>query len=375
MNNPYNFAIYNWHIELSSKCSLKCPRCQRTEEPHSFQPKQMNLRFIKKIFSRELMSQIMRITFSGNFGDPIYNTELIKIVDYLKVQNPSFQLVIVTNGSYKTQSWWKDLAQYLTPVDEIIFSIDGWNQESNQKYRINSDWESILTGVKEMVKSKAFVRWSTIIFKHNLHNIGGIRQLAQKIGVDSFAIVLSERFGSYQNVYLNSEGVDPLEPDKHLISDFLRPERYKHIFNKSKAMSEFYKKFNVIFKKNYDETKLNYKNSEILPSCKYGYRGVYVDVNGIFSPCCWVGSPYKAKESPLVRGKIHKYSECVEPYLEELNLHRHSLDSVLSNKLWNWLEKGWRNKGMAYVVCEKKCLKSYTDKAPTNPLPIISRFC
>lgn len=310
------------------------------------------------------MPQVMRIVFSGNFGDAIYNTELIQIVEYLKSQNPSFQLVIVTNGSYKPQKWWVQMAQHLTPFDEIIFSIDGYDQKSNEIYRMNSDWDSIMTGIKEMVKSKACVRWSTIIFKHNSCNIDKIKQTAQNIGVDSFHIVLSERFGSYQNVYLNSEGIDPLEPDKQFISDILRTRRYKYKFqtNKLKAMSLFYKKFNQEYEKKYKQTQQNYKNSEILPSCKYGYRGVYIDTNGLFTPCCWVGHPYKEKESPIVKNKIQKYAKCIEPYLEELNLNHHSLESVLSHRLWAWLEKGWREKGQAYVVCERKCLRSYVKK-------------
>ena len=364
MRNPHNFSIYNWHIELSSKCPLKCPRCQRTEEPDSFKPKQLELAFIKKVFNKKLMSEVMRITFSGNLGDPIYNTELIEIVKYLKSKNPSFQIVIVTNGSYRPQSWWRELAQYLTPFDEIVFSIDGWDQKSNQKYRINSDWESILKGLKEMTQSKACVRWSTIVFKYNCHSIDKIKQLAQKLGVDSFHIVLSERFGSYQNIYLNSEGVDPLEPDKKFISDFFRTKRYKYKFNtnKNKLMGSFYKSFNVQFKRKLTQTQLSYKDSDILPSCKYGYRGIYIDVNGVFTPCCWINHIYREKESPFIKGKIHKYSEYIEPYLKELNLKHHSLDSVLSSRLWDVLESGWKEKGKAYVVCEKKCLKSYTYK-------------
>lgn len=303
----------------------------------------------------------MRITFSGNLGDPIYNTELISIVKYLKSQNPSFQLVIVTNGSYKSSVWWEELAQYLTPFDEIIFSIDGWDQESNEKYRVNSDWASIITGLKIMIKSKACVRWSTIIFKYNSHHIDKIKQMAKDMGVDHFHIVLSERFGSHLKMWLNSDGVDHLEPEKKYISDILRTKRLKWRFptNKSKGFSLFYKKFDKIYDNLYSQTKSEYKNNEILPSCKYGYRGIYINAEGVFSPCCWTGVPYGEKRSPLIKDKVHKYSEYMAPYLKELNLNHNSMESVLSHKLWGFMEEGWREKGKAYVVCEKKCLRAY----------------
>ena len=202
IKNPYNFALYNWHLEISSKCSLKCPRCPRTEDPELFSPKELSLEFIKKVFNTKLLSQVHRITFSGVYGDPIYNAEMIDIVKYLKSKQPSIQLVVITNGGYKNQHWWRKLAEQLTDNDEIIFSIDGWDQESNQKYRINSDWNSMMLGLKEMVKSKAYVRWSSILFSYNYKHIDKMRKLAQDSGADAFYLVLSDRFGSHKAKYL-----------------------------------------------------------------------------------------------------------------------------------------------------------------------------
>ena len=33
MLNRYGWQLYHWHIEPSSKCSLRCPRCPRQEHP------------------------------------------------------------------------------------------------------------------------------------------------------------------------------------------------------------------------------------------------------------------------------------------------------------------------------------------------------
>jgi len=359
IHNPYNFAIYNWHVEISSKCTLKCPRCLRTMHPQSYKPKQIGLDFVQKVFSPKVMSQVMRVTFAGNLGDPIYNTELIPIVKYLKSQNPSFQLVIVTNGSYKSQLWWQELSKYLTPFDEIIFSIDGWNQNSNEQYRVNSDWNSIMLGLREMVKSKACVRWSTIIFKYNSQSIEKIKNIAKNLGVDSFHITLSERFGTHNKAYLNSEGIDPLEPDSKFISPYLRTKRFKHKFKTKKwsAMFKFWKTFDPIYNQKYLQTKQMYKNCDILPACLHGYRGIYIDCDGLFFPCCWTGYHYEEQTNGLTYGVF-------EPYLDELNLYKNSLESVLSHNIWHWLKVGWKKKGQAYVICKNKCHNSYSENNP-----------
>jgi len=366
--NPQGYALYNWHVELSSKCPLRCPRCQRTEEPDSFTAKEIDPGLIKKLFNPELMSQIKRITFSGNYGDPIYHSQFIEIVEYLKNLNPLCQLVIVTNGSHKKNDWWESLAEKLTPIDEIIFSIDGWNHQSNSFYRKGSDWNGIMSALEIMTKSEAYVRWSTIVFKNNMNEIENIKTLAQSKNVDHFHLVLSDRFGTYNETYLNDEGVDPLEPEPQFISQLRRTYRLKYKFKTAKwaKVSEYFKNFDETYNKKLKPAEMKFKDKDVLPSCLYGYRGMYVDVNGIFTPCSWINHPYLEKSSPLYPGKIHFFDEVIKPHFDELNLNKHSLEEVLNSKLWAKLSKQWEQKGEAYVVCERKCLNPNTHIVSTS---------
>ena len=45
-------------IPDASKCSLKCPRCPRTEEPNKnkYKVTELELPFIKKIFTKDLLT-------------------------------------------------------------------------------------------------------------------------------------------------------------------------------------------------------------------------------------------------------------------------------------------------------------------------------
>ena len=141
-------SLIHWHIELSSICTLKCPRCPRAEIPESLLNRQLTLDFFKKQIKEDIIKQIKRITFCGNDGDPIYCNDFIPIIKWIKEINPIISLVIITNGSYKTKDWWKEVALTLNNYDEIHWSLDGWNQESNSQYRVNSDWNSIIKGIK-----------------------------------------------------------------------------------------------------------------------------------------------------------------------------------------------------------------------------------
>ena len=59
--------------------------------------------------------------------------DLLKILTWFRQSNKQVQFVIVTNGSYKTDAWWKELNGILTEKDHIHFSILKLNIHSSQK--------------------------------------------------------------------------------------------------------------------------------------------------------------------------------------------------------------------------------------------------
>ena len=94
------FNISDIHIEISSKCTLKCPRCPRTELNPANINQEFSLEEFKTAFPIEVLQKISRIVFCGDIGDPIYATEFVDIIRYIKT-NSEIRLEIVTNGSYK----------------------------------------------------------------------------------------------------------------------------------------------------------------------------------------------------------------------------------------------------------------------------------
>jgi len=98
----YPWQLYHWHFEVSGKCTLKCPRCPRNEaDPVPWLNKELDLDFFKQTFSPDfLKNTIKRITFCGDIGDPIYASQFLEIVEYLKSCNPKLHIYTITNGSY-----------------------------------------------------------------------------------------------------------------------------------------------------------------------------------------------------------------------------------------------------------------------------------
>ena len=48
-------ATWHWHIEISSKCTLKCPRCARQEVPDGLVNTELSLEFFERNFTKEFI--------------------------------------------------------------------------------------------------------------------------------------------------------------------------------------------------------------------------------------------------------------------------------------------------------------------------------
>ena len=360
------FPLYNWHLEISSKCALQCPHCLRTLEPNSFKPRDLDTEFIKSVFSPNLLrGHVLRITFSGGLGDAIYNKNLIEMVRYLKTTHPHYQQVIVTNGSHKSEVWWKELCGLLNENDEIIFSIDGWDNESNNLYRVNSDWDSIMVGMNQATKSRALTRWSTIVFRFNQDKIEYIQQLAEKSKVDSFHYVFSDRFLSPEGTRLGDHAL--LQPDAQYMAKILKNQRHKIKFpannDKIKKSKTIIKAIDRAFEERKNQSLEKYKNHLIMPTCTFAHRGNYIDADGYYYPCSWIGHIYPEQESCLIEGKKQTFPQSFGQYKERLNLHERSLRDILTDPLWTEFAERWDSKENAPITCEQKCLnqKKYLD--------------
>lgn len=317
-------ATWHWHIEISSKCTLKCPRCSRQEVPAGLVNTELNLEFFKRNFTPEFIkSHVRKITLCGDDGDPIYAHDLIDVIEYFKSIYP-VQFVIITNGSYRHVNWWQQLGRFLGANDQIHFSIDGYDDSSNNRYRVNSDWDSIMRGIRAL-RSASPVRmtWAAIAFEFNQDQIDLMRQQARELGMDRFQLTRSTKFGKVYPIYGEN---DVLQPRDEFISSTWRFERQIEDLS-GLAVNDGVEHA----QQHYQQAKEQYKDS-ILPLCAVGNKGLFVNSQGDFFPCCWVANRYGHNNEWLDRGRSY-------------NLHERTLTDVLADNFWttdfqqfNWLE-------------------------------------
>lgn len=307
----------HWHIEPSSICALKCPRCPRAEVPETLLNRQLTLKFFQEQLGENIVKSIRKITFCGNDGDPIYCRELIDIISWIKAVNPDINLVLITNGSYRTQEWWLELAKVLDQHDEINWSIDGWDQQSNQQYRVNCDWISIMSGISEFCKiNKTTYRvWASIAFRFNQDRLEHMEHMSRELGMDLFQITKSTKFGShYPDIYGIS---DPLCPDRaDLVSSSHRFERI--LCPLTTRVRPGIELKEIFWQRAQDLD----KHKQYSGICLIGNKGVFLNSQGEFYPCCWTANRYQHNKQwrDLASTKF--------------NLHQRTFQDIMSDDFW-----------------------------------------
>jgi MoaA/NifB/PqqE/SkfB family radical SAM enzyme len=199
------------HLEITSRCTLACPRCQRTANPEELAVGDVPLSVIRRI-TREAFPDAGFVNFCGNYGDPIYHRHFHEVVRHMKAEG--FVVRVETNGSRRSAKWWAELAAMLTRQDRISLSIDGL-EDTNHLYRVNSRWRDIIVAV-EALRGRVMLVWKFIVFRHNQHQIEAAIAMARELGFDDFKLMRSNRFDGR---WRSPDGSDPLKPDDDWISD------------------------------------------------------------------------------------------------------------------------------------------------------------
>ena len=328
-------ATWHFHIEISSKCTLRCPRCARQEVPNGLVNTELDLEFFKKNFTPDfVLNHVEKITFCGDDGDPIYAHDLVPVIQYIKLIKP-VEIVIVTNGSHKKPEWWRKLGNVLTEQDTVHFSIDGYDNDSNNLYRVNSDFNSIVTGINTLRdNSNCRLVWAAIAFKFNEDCIDHMKNLALSLGMDAFQLTKSTKFGTIYPSYGNN---DPLEPSKKFVSGSHRFER-DVILLSLRGLNSQANTTNVQLYKSITEV------NGVKPLCEIGNKGLYIDAQGRLFPCCWVANRYS-------------HNSEWKTIATKFDLNRRTLTDAVTDDFWSTTFKTFE-----WQECQTKCVASRVDE-------------
>lgn len=286
------------HLELTSRCVLSCPGCPRTWFAQTFKkpvPKvDLNLDDLRQFLDCETGKNITHFHLESNHGDSIYYPQLL---EFIKEWRDTKTFHIVTNGSHMKLEFWHELNSLLTANDQITFSVDGL-RDTNETYRINSKWDSVMTAIDVISAGPVQLHWKTIAFSHNQDQLEEIKQLAHSKGA-TFNVIKSHRFGD-----------NSLIPEAELVDH----------------------------NKTYDIAKTHFN---ITPQCNSGGQ-LYISADGFCWPCCWISSYFTLHKTSLWQSR------------KQWTLKSNSLDQILLNTQ-DFAKEISQQPKTAHSVCKMMC--------------------
>jgi len=174
------------NIDISNKCKLACPVCDRQVDPSMVaRAKDISLEDYQK-----LLDSFSNISMCGQISDPIYHPKFIKLLEMSKTLD---RLTISTNGTGKTEKWWRTAFQQSIDNGNVTwrFALDGLPEESHI-YRVGQDGLQVWEMMKLGAKMGANIRWQYIPFLYNQDHIKQARNMARKHGI-MFYLKISSR--------------------------------------------------------------------------------------------------------------------------------------------------------------------------------------
>ena len=252
-------------------------------------------------------------------GDPCAAPNFLEVCKAVKSKSPQSTIIVSTNGGLRNEKFWHDLAHCLTANDIVIFAIDGL-KDTNHIYRVNVDYEKVISNATAFINAGGTAHWQFIPFKHNQHQVNEAESIANSLGFKSFFIKPSYRF-----VLDNMLGVERYGANNTL----LEPPTDN---DKVHPLVRIDKKFTT------EQWKHSSNNSKI--EC-YAKRtsSIYIDYQGRLFPCCPISSGMFARQTIDMEDDWERiwnnYGD------NKINLHHENWDDVVNGMMFTCIQDSW----------------------------------
>ena len=244
---------YEWEIDTTNICQLKCPLCHTGLGTVNRQKGVMHFDLYKKTIDQIKDYCIWLSLYS--WGEPFLNKDISKYVEYAHRANLA---TIMSSNLNKplTPKMAEELIR--SGLDTLVISLDGVTQDVYEVYRVAGHLDRVVDNIKlltqkkrELASQKPYLEWQFIVMRQNEHQIPDARRMAEEIGVDSII---------FKKV------------------DFPHGENDPAIAKRWLPMGEEFRR-NETFAKPYEEDG---------PRCWRLWRSAVVNWDGGYAPCCYL---------------------------------------------------------------------------------------
>ena len=215
------------HIELTSACNSGCLDCNRfIKKTDILNPsvsiEWFTLDMIKNVLDDVMVNKIKNINFTGTYGESSLHPQFFEFLDIISERIPhKVKIMMETNGGTRDTVWWEKFGKIIKEKFRedsfVVFSLDGIDDETHQKYRRGVKFEKVINNAKAFSKHSTVI-WQMIEFEHNKHqfdkakegyvNLLPVQHKKSKNPGDDAQMVqalhLSQQHKTLQNLFIDS---------------------------------------------------------------------------------------------------------------------------------------------------------------------------
>lgn len=147
---------YRMHIEVTNICNFKCIFCPPYNSPKlkKLTRQNMTLALFKKIIDDvSLFPDRIKKLYCHNFGEPLINRDLPRMIAYARERNVTEQIELLTNGSLLNHKLNRELVQ--AGLDHICIAVEALDAKGYlklAKYKIN--YEEFVDNIRDLFKNR-----------------------------------------------------------------------------------------------------------------------------------------------------------------------------------------------------------------------------
>ena len=187
-------------IEPTNICNLKCPMCPSGNGEMKRGMGKLTFENFKSVMDA-VGEYILQVQL-WNQGEPFINKSFLDFVRYANKMGVMTQTS--TNGHFiRSDQEAEEVVR--SGLDLLIFSLDGTNQETYEKYRVGGNYQLVMDTLERLASAKARLKSQTpiielqfLLFKHNQEEINTIISIGKKLSLNRISFKTAQIYSNQQ---------------------------------------------------------------------------------------------------------------------------------------------------------------------------------
>jgi MoaA/NifB/PqqE/SkfB family radical SAM enzyme len=225
LNNFTSIKVpYSAQIELTLRCNAKCPFCSIHSLPKAFvhEENEMSTTQVKHLIDQISDLGVLALSFTG--GEPTLRKDLPALLYHTGVVN-DFITGVATNGYLLPQLFNE---HKLEGLDYILMSLDYPSAELHDKIRGIKVFDRVIKAIDMANKRDINIILSTVVMKDNLHLLGDMCELAEKLNCSIEMYPCEDIIRDFPNKTYQIEDINEMIPDITVWANIIKSLRTKY---------------------------------------------------------------------------------------------------------------------------------------------------